>query len=79
MAKTTSYFVFGNKIFYPSANKGNLPNHLSDDDQKTANLYKPNSYDPNFGTDFTNVYMNDNSGSPYDDLTFYYQLINQNY
>jgi hypothetical protein len=77
MAKTTSYFIFGNKLFYPSSNQGSVLNQLSDSDQNTANVYKPNSYSPNFGTDFTNVYMNDNNGSPYAGLTFYYQLINR--
>lgn len=80
MGKTTSYYIFGNKLFYPSSNRGSINNQLNDDDKKMANVYKPNSYAPtNFGTDFTNIYMNDNSGAPYDDLTFYYQLINQNY
>jgi hypothetical protein len=75
MAKTTSYFIFGNKIFYPSSNRGSVPNQLSDIDKNTANIYKPQSYNPNFGTDFTNVYMNDKNGSPYKGLNFYYQLI----
>ena len=76
MAKTTSYFIFGNKIFYPSSNRGSVPNQLSDIDKNTANIYKPNSYySLNFGTDFTNVYMNDKNGSPYKGLNFYYQLI----
>jgi hypothetical protein len=77
MAQTTSYFIFGNKLFYPSNNRSSVPNQLSHIDQNTANIYKPNSYSPSFGTDFTNVYMNDNNGSPYAGLTFYYQLINQ--
>lgn len=75
MAKTTSYFISGNKIFYPSSNRSSVPNQLSDIDKNTANIYKPNSYSPNFGTDFTNVYMNDKNGSPYKGLNFYYQLI----
>jgi len=78
MAKTTSYFIFGNKLFYPSTDRSSVPNELNHSDQNTANIYKPSSYSPNsFGTDFTNVYMNDNNGSPYTGLTFYYQLINQ--
>lgn len=80
MAKTTSYYVFGNKVYYPSSVRGNVKNQLSDEDQKVANIYKPNSYGPDvFGTDYTNRYMNDHSGNPYDNLVFYYQLINQKY
>lgn len=80
MAKTTSYYIYGNKLFYPSTTKASIKNHLSDEDVKAANIYKPHSYGANpFGTDFTNRYMTDYSGSPYDNLVFYYQLINQKY
>lgn len=80
MSKTTSYYIFGNKLFYPSSDRNSINNQLQDEDKKMANIYKPNSYAPrNFGTDFTNVYMNDSSVSPYEYLTFYNQLINQKY
>lgn len=80
MSKTTPYYIFGNKLYYPSTNQGHINNHLSNEDIKTANLFKPNSYGPTvFGTDRTNTYMNDRSKNPYDNLVFYYQLINQRY
>jgi hypothetical protein len=55
MSKTTSYYNHGNKIFYPSKNKANVPNALDTFDQQKLFTWKFVAGSREFGRDLSTV------------------------
>ena len=74
MKTNTSYYVYGNKIFIPSEQNAYVNNALDTEQQTAAELFKPSSY-RDFGTDFTNLEIQNNH---YKHLNFYFpRVLNQ--
>lgn len=72
MSKTTSYYIYGNKIFIPSNDNTFVDNELSTEEKQIAELFKPSSY-MGFGTDVTSTIIR-NEG--YTNIRFYYPKLN---